>query len=210
MPTTIKILVTTAAAALPLALAGCGTAPTAPIPAEQTKPGVTQITQMYGPRCNQVPLSGPGSPVSMATEPVGLAMDHSPMLTRLDRQLRIAGLETTLNKPGSGFTVFAPAGSAFEPMFNSGDLGQLDSARSGGLRKLLSHHIVPKRYDAQGLLAAGTVSTLDGSPLTISGDGLDLSIGGQRASVLCGGIPTANATVFIIDHVLTPPPPTPG
>jgi uncharacterized surface protein with fasciclin (FAS1) repeats len=31
-------------------------------------------------------------------------------------------------------------------------------------------------------------------------------IGGQRARVLCGDIPTANATVFIIDQVLSPPP----
>jgi uncharacterized surface protein with fasciclin (FAS1) repeats len=95
-------------------------------------------------------------------------------------------------------------------MFTTGELGQLDSDRSGELRKLLSHHIVPKRYDAHGLLAVGTVYTLDGSPLTISGDGLDLSIGNQHAHVLCGGIPTANATVFIIDHVLAPPFPPSG
>lgn len=205
MLTRIRILATTAAT-LPLALSGCGTAPTTPAPTDQTKPGVTQPTQMYGPRCNQVPLTGPGSPTSMAIEPAGIAMDHSPMLTRLDRQLRIAGLEPTLDKPGSEFTIFAPTGPAFQPAFTTGELGQLDSDHNGELQKLLSHHIVPKRYDAHGLLAAGTVSTLDGSPLTISGDGLDLSIGNQHAHVLCGAIPTANATVFIIDRVLAPPP----
>lgn len=165
---------------------------------------------MYGPRCNEVPLSGPGSPASMAIEPVGVAVDHTPLLTRLSRQMNLAGLESQLNRRDSGFTVFAPAGSAFEAPFSSGALGRLDTNRGSDLRDFLGYHVVPKRYDAQGLLAAGTVQTLDGTPLSISGDGLDLLVGGHKAHVLCGDIPTANATVFVIDHVLTPPPPTAG
>lgn len=211
MSTPARLAMTSSAVACALTLSGCGTAPAAP-PAStgQMQPGLTRTSEMYGPRCNEVPLSGPGSPASMALEPVGVAMDNTPLLTRLSRQLHLAGLEAQLNQPGAGFTVFAPAGSALEPLFFSGTLGQLDAAHGAGLRGLLGYHVVPRRYDARGLLAAGTVHTLEGAPLSISGNGLSLLVGDQKAHVVCGDIPTANATVFVIDRVLAPAPAATG
>jgi uncharacterized surface protein with fasciclin (FAS1) repeats len=47
------------------------------------------------------------------------------------------------------------------------------------------------------------------SPLTIGGtapDALTVSSGGVTANVVCANVPTANATVFLIDAVLMPPP----
>jgi uncharacterized surface protein with fasciclin (FAS1) repeats len=73
------------------------------------------------------------------------------------------------------------------------------------LGAVLSYHVVPQRYDAAGLVAAGKTTELAGGDVTIGGtataptltDGM-----GNTATVLCGNIPTANATVFVIDKVL--------
>ena len=53
---------------------------------------------------------------------------------------------------------------------------------------------------------AGDKDTLAGDQLTIEGDaesGMTVSDGTVTANVLCGNIPTANATVYVIDKVLT-------
>jgi uncharacterized surface protein with fasciclin (FAS1) repeats len=40
--------------------------------------------------------------------------------------------------------------------------------------------------------------------VTVEGSGEDFTVNGS-AEVLCGNVQTANATVYIIDQVLTPP-----
>ena len=40
--------------------------------------------------------------------------------------------------------------------------------------------------------------------LKISGSNDDYSVGAQKASIVCGNVPTANATVYIVDSVLMP------
>jgi Secreted and surface protein containing fasciclin-like repeats len=65
--------------------------------------------------------------------------------------------------------------------------------------------VVPKRYDAAGLVAAGKTTELTGGDVTIGGDATapTLTDGkGNTAKVICGNIPTSNATVFVIDKVL--------
>ena len=72
---------------------------------------------------------------------------------------------------------------------------------------MLSHHVVPKRYDAAGLVAAGRTTELAGGDVTIGGTATAPTITdgtGNTAKVLCGNIPTSNATVFVIDKVRTP------
>jgi uncharacterized surface protein with fasciclin (FAS1) repeats len=49
----------------------------------------------------------------------------------------------------------------------------------------------------------GTHTTVAGGDLEVTGSGDMLEVGG--ASVVCGGVTTANATVYLIDGVLTPP-----
>lgn len=206
-----RVLGSVSSLAMALALSACGTPSGSPTTTAQSKPGVTRITEMYGPECNRVPLLGLGSPAQMVHQPVGVAMGNTPLLTQVSGLYDASGLNETLNKTGNdGYTVFAPAGSALEPLFHSGALNRLRVNDAGALRKVLGYQVVPKRYDAHGLLAAGTVTTLEGSPLTISGDNLDLTIGDQHAHVLCGDIPTANATIFVIDKLLQPPAPPTG
>ena len=53
---------------------------------------------------------------------------------------------------------------------------------------------------------AGEKDTLAGDTLTIEGDaesGMTVSDGTVTANVICGNVPTANATVYVIDKVLT-------
>jgi uncharacterized surface protein with fasciclin (FAS1) repeats len=49
----------------------------------------------------------------------------------------------------------------------------------------------------------GTHKTVEGSDVTVTGSGDSLMVNG--AKVICGGVHTANATVYLIDSVLMPP-----
>jgi uncharacterized surface protein with fasciclin (FAS1) repeats len=65
--------------------------------------------------------------------------------------------------------------------------------------------VVAKRFNKDGLVATGSVATLAGGSLQVKMDADTMTVtdgSGQVAHVLCGNIPTANATVFIIDKVL--------
>ena len=76
---------------------------------------------------------------------------------------------------------------------------------------MLTHHVIPGRLTPEEL--AGTHTTLNNDEVTIEGAGEDFTIAvdgtvtGMEASVICGNVQTANATVYIIDQVLGPPPP---
>lgn len=221
MPQFSRIAIT-ATAALALTLTGCasdevpeGPPPPAapPLPADPsnvttlppTVPvGVTPAGEVYGPGCNQVPTSGEGSVEGMADDPVATAAGNNPLLSRLAEAVRAAGLTDTLNDPNASYTVFAPANSAFEAL-PPGTLDQVLADPKGRLTDILTYHVVPQRYDAQGLSEAGTVTTVQGTELTVAGEPDFLVVDQQeQASVLCGNIDTANATVFVIDKVLMP------
>ena len=53
-------------------------------------------------------------------------------------------------------------------------------------------------------MLAGSHETLQGEMLEVSGSGEDFKVNGD-ASVVCGNVQTSNATVYLIDGVLTPP-----
>ncbi len=177
-----------------------------PAPGGPAGTGVTQVGDIYGPGCDQVPLQGEGSALGMVDDPVGTAASNNPLLKTLVQAVGASDLLDTLNDRNTSFTVFAPADLAFESL-PPGTLNQLMADPSGQLRDILTYHVVPQRYDAEGLAAAGQVTTVQGQRLTITGEPGSLVIDEQqRAKVLCGNIPTANATVFVIDRVLMPPP----
>lgn len=172
--------------------------------------GVTTNADVFGPACNMLPQGdAPGSLNNMGPQPVATAAGTNPLLTTLVTAVKaVPGLPDTLNST-QNITVFAPYNGAFDavqkqigaPAFN----GLLkDTNKLGGL---LSYHVVPKRYNAEGLIAAGTTMELAGGSLTIGGtpDAPTITDGqGNTAKVLCGNIPTSNATVFVIDRVLMP------
>jgi uncharacterized surface protein with fasciclin (FAS1) repeats len=49
----------------------------------------------------------------------------------------------------------------------------------------------------------GAHKTVQGADVTVTGMGNDIKV--NDASVVCGGVQTANATVYMIDTVLMPP-----
>jgi uncharacterized surface protein with fasciclin (FAS1) repeats len=50
----------------------------------------------------------------------------------------------------------------------------------------------------------GTRETMTGDSITVTGSGTDFKVN-DTATVICGNVKTANATVYAIDTVLMPP-----
>lgn len=171
--------------------------------------GVTQISDIFGPACDQVPKQGPGSAQGMVNDPVATAASNNPLLTTLTKAVKAANLTDTLNS-APALTVFAPSDSAFQQLDaqNPGMVNQLTTAPDvaspdSKLAKVLKYHVVGQRYDAASLVQTGTVDTLEGGKIKVAGTPAAPTVNG--AQVLCGNIPTKNATVFVIGQVLTPP-----
>jgi uncharacterized surface protein with fasciclin (FAS1) repeats len=164
--------------------------------------GVTKTTDVFGAGCASVPQdpANKGSLQGMVSDPVATAASNNPLLTKLVAAVGAAGLVDTLNSQ-TAITVFAPYDPAFAELGDA-KFAEL-AADPATLGKILQFHVVGKRYDAKGLEAAKTVDSLTGQKLTIAGSGDTMTVNG--APVLCGNIPTKNATVFVIGKVLTPP-----
>ncbi|WP_086673147.1 fasciclin domain-containing protein [Amycolatopsis pretoriensis] len=164
--------------------------------------GVTTNADVFGPACSQLPQgSAPGSLDSMGPQPVASAASTNPLLTKLVAAVKATNLVDTLNSQ-QAITVFAPADPAFAALGDA-KFNEL-AGKPAELAPILQYHVVGKRYDAKGLASAGTLESLNtaGGPLKIEGSGDSMTVNG--AKILCGNIPTKNATVFVIDKVLTP------
>jgi uncharacterized surface protein with fasciclin (FAS1) repeats len=164
---------------------------------EDSKAGAGADT--FGPGCAAIPKSGAGSFNGMATEPVATAASANPLLTTLVAAVTEAGLGDALNS-AEGITVFAPTDDAFGKIPKK----DLDAvlADKDLLTTILTHHVVPGQLSPDEV--AGTHETLAKDMLTVNGSGEEFTVGKENAAVLCGNIPTANATVYVIDTVLMP------
>lgn len=146
--------------------------------------------------------SGDGSVAGMAQDPVAVAASNNPLLTSLTAAVSgklnpKVDLVDTLN--GAEFTVFAPVDAAFKAI-PAKDLNAV-VADADTLSSLLTYHVVPGQIAPKDI--DGKHTTVEGSDLEVTGSGNDLKVNG--ASVICGGVKTANATVYLIDTVLMPP-----
>ena len=160
---------------------------------------------LVGPGCAayaaQVP-SGSGSVGGMAKDPVATAASNNPLLTTLTKAVSGqvnpgVNLVNTLNN--GDFTVFAPVDSAFAKV-DAATMTTL-TTDSALLSKILTYHVVPGQLSPSQV--AGTHTTAEGGTLTVTGSGDNLKV--NNANVICGGVQTKNATVYLIDAVLTPP-----
>ena len=160
---------------------------------------------LVGPGCAdyaaQVP-SGAGSIQGMSQDPVAVAASNNPILTTL--VAAVSGklnpdvdLVSTLN--GGEFTVFAPVDSAFAKI----DPATIDTLKTDSalLTSILTYHVVPGQIEPADIV--GTHTTVQGADLTVTGSGDSLMVNG--AMVVCGGVQTANAVVYLVDTVLMPP-----
>ena len=153
----------------------------------------------FGPGCSAIPTTGDGSFNGMATAPVATAASANPLLKTLVAAVTKAKLVDTLNS-AEDITVFAPTDDAFAKIPKKTLNAVLKDKAT--LTKILTHHVVAGQLGPVEL--AGEHETLAGDMLTVEGSGEEFTVAGDNAAVLCGNIPTANATVYVVDTVLMP------
>jgi uncharacterized surface protein with fasciclin (FAS1) repeats len=160
---------------------------------------------LVGPGCADYAAMHPNGPASvdgMAQDPVAVAASNNPELTTLTAALsgRLnpqVNLVDTLNN--GQYTVFAPTNAAFSKL-PAATINQLKT-NAGMLSSILTYHVVQGQVSPAKIVGAS--KTLQGANVTVTGQGNTLKV--NNAGVVCGGVPTANATVYMIDTVLMPP-----
>ncbi|WP_144661818.1 fasciclin domain-containing protein [Paenarthrobacter nicotinovorans] len=178
----------------------------APSPSSSAMSSATMdpAANLVGPGCAgyaaQVP-DGAGSVQGMAQDPVAVAASNNPLLKTLTAAVSgklnpKVDLVSTLN--GSEFTVFAPVDDAFAKI----DPATIEALKTDDatLSKILTYHVVPGQITPDKIV--GTHKTVQGGEVTVAGTKDALTVDG--ANVICGGVKTANATVYLIDSVLMP------
>jgi uncharacterized surface protein with fasciclin (FAS1) repeats len=149
--------------------------------------------------------TGPASVTGMAQDPVATAASNNPMLKTLTQAVSgqlnpNVNLVDTLNGAPS-LTVFAPTDAAFAKL----DPATIETLKTDSalLTSILTYHVVDGQASPDQVV--GTRKSMEGGDVTVTGKGNDLKV--NNASVVCGGVKTANATVYLIDTVLMPPAP---
>lgn len=165
-------------------------------------------SELVGPGCSayaEANPSGAGSVKGMSEDPVAVAAGNNPMLKTLTSAVSgkvnpKVDLVDTLN--GDEFTVFAPVDDAFGKIDKKTMNTLAKPAGAKTLTDILTYHVVPGQMGPDEI--DGTFKTANGEKLSVSGSGDQIKVGDQ-AGVICGGVKTANATVYLIDSVLMPP-----
>jgi uncharacterized surface protein with fasciclin (FAS1) repeats len=180
-----------AAAAVGIALATCAPAAAAP--------------NLVGAGCSDYAAMHPDGPASvsgMSQDPVAVAASNNPMLTTLTQAVSgqlnpQVNLVDTLNS--GQYTVFAPTDAAFSKL-PPATINELKT-NSDMLKSILTYHVVPGQLSPAQV--DGSHASVQGAPVNVTGSGNGLKV--NNAGLVCGGVPTANAQVYMIDTVLMPP-----
>lgn len=162
-------------------------------------------SDLVGPGCTNYAAAHPTGPASvdgMAQDPVAVAASNNPELTTLTAALSgklnpRVNLVDTLNN--GQYTVFAPTDAAFNKL----PPATIDQLKTNApmLSSILTYHVLQGQVSPAKIV--GTFKTLQGASVAVTGQGNTLKV--NNAGVVCGGVPTANATVYMIDTVLMPP-----
>ncbi len=218
---TLMALVATAT----LGLAACGGSDTASTAGEEAMAGssssssssssmpsasesmdVAAMSGPVGPGCADYAAanaSGPASVDGMAADPVATAASNNPLLTTLTAAVsgQLNPDVNLVNDLNNGeYTVFAPVDDAFAQV--PAETLETLKTDSATLQSILTYHVVQGRLSPEEVV--GTHTTLQGAEVTVSGEPESLTVNGD-AVVVCGGVQTANATVYLVDSVLMPP-----
>jgi uncharacterized surface protein with fasciclin (FAS1) repeats len=174
---------------------------TSPAPIAKADPAADLVGTGCAGYAAQVP-SGAGSVSGMAMDPVATAASNNPVLTTLTAAVSGklnpgVNLVDTLN--GGEFTVIAPTDDAFAKI----DAATLEKLKTDAplLNGILTYHVIPGRLSPAQV--AGTHKTVEGGDVTVTGAGEALKF--DESGLVCGGVKTANATVYMVDTVLMPP-----
>jgi len=145
---------------------------------------------------------GAASVARMSGQLLVPALAEDPSLTSV-----VAAISGTLNDrvdlvgalDAEPLTVFAPVDSSFATV-PPATLVRFKTDRAF-LTRVLNFHLVHGRLGATAVL--GRHTTVQGSALTVAGTPEHLTVAGRH--VVCGGIRSANAVIYLIDGWLQPP-----
>jgi uncharacterized surface protein with fasciclin (FAS1) repeats len=151
--------------------------------------------------CSSDLPDGPGSVAGMFESTVVEAASNNPLLTTLAAAVS-GGLNPNVNLVdtlnGGEFTVFAPVDDAFAKI----DAATIETLKTDSdlLTSILTYHVVAGKALPDDL--PGTHTTVQGTDVEVTGSGDMLMVNG--ANVICGGVQTENAVVYLVDTVLLP------
>ncbi len=182
-------------------------APTEEAPSDDA---MDPAANLVGPGCADYAEANPDGAASvegMAAEPVATAASGNPLLTTLTSAVSgelnpDVNLVDTLN--GGEFTVFAPVDDAFAALPEDTVAALQTPEGAETLSTVLTYHVVEGQMLPEDIVGQ-TLTTVQGDELEIGGDVDNITVGADNANVICGGVQTANATVYLIDAVLMPP-----
>lgn len=198
MKRTVRLL--SLLAAVLLLLAACSTAEEAGGAATEaggddliTEPALEETSEPAPDTDTDADTSG-----ATADSILEIARDN-PELSQLVGALEAAGLTDALEQAGP-LTVFAPNNDAFTKL-DQGDLTALltDPTSLGGI---LQYHVAEGAATSSDLSDGQSLTTLEGSQLTVSIDGSTVKV--DDATVVQPDIQAGNGVIHIIDTVLDP------
>jgi uncharacterized surface protein with fasciclin (FAS1) repeats len=140
-----------------------------------------------------------GSVHGMASQPVATAISHNPQLTSFSKAITAAGLTKTLDS-AKAITVFAPDNAALSAL-GSGNVKTL-MGNKADLTKVIQYHVATTSVTPADLAAGKPLTTQLGLPVHPAKSGDKYKV--NDAEVVCGNIPTSNATLYIVNKVLIP------
>jgi len=186
----------------------CSTSTTSTV-SSPTTPGTGSASQSstvpattsarVGADCGMIPANGKGSAHSMQKQEALSAAASNPQLSVFISAVRAAGLARTLNTKHA-YTLVVPANSAFSAL-PATDIKKLHN--TGDLSMILKYHVVGTKVTPAQIAHGIKPASVEGKALTFAKMGSVYEVNG--ATVLCGNIQTANATIYIINKVLMPP-----
>nr|WP_296747744.1 fasciclin domain-containing protein [Thioalkalivibrio sp.] len=149
----------------------------------------------YGPQKDGKPeTAAPGNSIAAVAQAAG----------GFDTLLAAAtagGLAEALATNGP-FTVFAPTDAAFAELPQAAVNNLMQPENRETLASLLQHHVVGGRIDAAGVIEAGELESLAGTPLAVEVEGDEVRIGGVR--IVQTDVGADNGIIHVVEQVLFP------
>ena len=199
MKRTVRLLSVLIAALL--VLTACSTAEEAGQETE-SEPGAPAITSEPAVVESEPSLDATETEMGAAgTSPDSLfeMAEENPQLSQLVAAIEAAGLRDEIESAGP-VTIFAPNNEAFGSL-NQGDLTAL-LADPQSLGDMLRFHVVEGNHPSSELTDGQTLTTLEGTDLTVSVDGGTISVDG--AQVVQPDLEAGDSVIHIINGVLQP------
>lgn len=190
------------AAAVALALSGCGSKTETP----------ADTTSVAGDE-TAAPAAAATPSAMLASSTIAANLAAAPDHKSLAAAVTQAGLGQTLSETGP-FTLFAPTDAAFAQVPPVTRDGWMRPAQKDVLAGVLKYHVVPGKLTAADLVSKiaegggkAVLKTADGQDLTAtkSGDAILLtSASGNKATVMQADVAQSNGVVHVVDAVLLP------